>query len=160
LDPAKTLDAALRLLPETRQVFVVAGQSKFDRGITALVKARLNCYENRLDVTYLIDLPMNELQERLRHLPGRSIVLYLPFYKVAQGRGFLKASEALPMVTAASSAPVFGISDTYLGHGIVGGFVVTFEEQGKIASRDVLEILGESLRRIFPSSIGPSVLLR
>jgi hypothetical protein len=42
LDPARTLDAALGLLPETRQVFVIAGESKFDRGITALVKAGLN----------------------------------------------------------------------------------------------------------------------
>ena len=25
-DPAKTLDAAIRLLPDTRQVFVIAGQ--------------------------------------------------------------------------------------------------------------------------------------
>jgi hypothetical protein len=94
LDPAKTLDAALRLLPETRQVFVAAGQSNFDRGITALVKAGLNSYENRLDVTYLIDLPVNELQERLRRIPGRSIVLYLSFFKDAQGRAFLNASEA------------------------------------------------------------------
>jgi hypothetical protein len=98
---------------------------------------------------------VNELQQRLRRLPGRSIVLYLSFFKDAQGRAFLNASEALPMVTAASSAPVFWISDTYLGHGIVGGFVVSFEEQGKITSRDVLEILGESRRRIFPSSMVP-----
>ena len=41
-DPAKTLDAALRLLPETRQVFVIAGQSKIDRGVTALVKKGSN----------------------------------------------------------------------------------------------------------------------
>jgi signal transduction histidine kinase len=159
LDPAKTLDAALRLLPETRQVFVIAGQSKIDRGVTALVKAGLKSYETRLDVTYLIDLPMNELRERLRRLPGRSIVLYLSFFKDAQGRAFLNAAEALPMVTAASSAPVFGISDTYLGHGIVGGFVVSFEEQGKIASRDVLEILGGKPPQEIPVVYGPSVYL-
>ena len=159
LDPAKTLDAALRLLPETRQVFVIAGQSKFDRGITALVKAGLNSYENRLDVTYLIDLPMNELRERLRHLPSRSIVLYLSFFKDVQGRVFLNASEALPLVTAASIAPVFGISSTYLGHGIVGGFVVSYEEQGKIASRDALEILGGKSPQDIPIVHGPSVYL-
>src|SRR5271166_875771 len=34
LDPATTLDAALRFLPETRQIFVVGGQSKYDRSIT------------------------------------------------------------------------------------------------------------------------------
>ncbi len=35
LDPTKTLDAALHLLPETRQLFVIAGQSIYDRGVTA-----------------------------------------------------------------------------------------------------------------------------
>ena len=159
LDPTKTLDAALHLLPETRQLFVIAGQSIYDRGVTALVKASLNSYETRLGVTYLTDLPMNELQERLRHLPSRSIVLYLSFFKDAQGRAFLNASEALPMVAAASSAPVFGISDTYLGHGIVGGFVASFEEQGKIASRDVLEILGGKSPQDIPVVHGPSVYL-
>ena len=159
LDPTKTLDAALHLLPETRQLFVIAGQSIYDRGVTALVKAGLNSYETRLGVTYLTDLPMNELQERLRHLPSRSIVLYLSFFKDAQGRAFLNASEALPMVTAASSAPVFGISDTYLGHGTVGGFVASFEEQGKIASRDVLEILGGKSPQDIPVVHGPSVYL-
>jgi len=42
------------------------------------------------------------------------------------------------MIVAASNAPVFSISDTYLGRGIVGGFVVSFEEQGKIASAMLL----------------------
>jgi signal transduction histidine kinase/ABC-type uncharacterized transport system substrate-binding protein len=159
LDPAKTLDAALNLLPETRQLFVIAGQSIYDRGLTAIVKAGLNSYATRLDVTYLTDLPMNELQERLRHLPSRSIILYLSLYKDAQGRAFLNTTEALPLVTVAASAPVFGISDTYLGHGIVGGFVVSFEEQGKIASRDILEILGGKPPQDIPVVHGPSVYL-
>ena len=159
LDPAKTLDAALNLLPETRQVFVVGGQSKYDRGVTALTKAGLNSYESRLDIAYLTGLAMNELQERLRHLPSHSIVLYLSFFMDAQGRSFLNATEALPMVTAASSAPVFGISDSYLGHGIVGGFVASFNEQGKIASRDVLAILGGKSPQDIPVVLGPSVYL-
>ena len=108
-EPGKTLDAALRLLPETRQVFVVAGQSRFDKGVAALAKAGLTSYEARLDVTYLTDLPMEQLQERLRHLPSHSIVLFLTFFKDAQGREFLSTTEVLPMVVAASNAPVFGV---------------------------------------------------
>jgi signal transduction histidine kinase len=142
LDPAKTLDAALRLLPDTLQVFVIAGQSGYDRGLTALAKAGLNSYQTRLDITYLTDLPMNGLQERLKHLPDRSVVLFISFFKDAGGREFMNANEALPLIIAASSAPVFGISDTYLGRGIVGGFMLSFEEQGKIAARSILEILG------------------
>ena len=159
LDPAKTLDAALRLLPDTRQVFVVAGQSRYDRGVIALVKAGLNSYETRLNITYLSDLPMKELQGKLRHLPSRSIVLYVSFFKDATGRVYLNAAEALPLVTAASNAPVFGVSDTYLGRGIVGGFVVSFEEQGKIAARDVIEILGGKPPQDIPVVHGPSVYL-
>ncbi|MGC1448862.1 MAG: ATP-binding protein [Candidatus Sulfotelmatobacter sp.] len=142
LDPPKTLDAALRLLPDTRHVFVVAGQSKYDRGLTDLVKAGLSSYQTQVDVAYLTDLSMSELQERLRHLPNRSIVLFISFFKDAQGREFMNANEALPLIVAASKAPVFGVSDTYLGRGVVGGFTVSFEEQSKIVARNVLEILG------------------
>ena len=35
-DPAKTVDAAIRLLPDTRQVFVIAGRSRYDRGLTGV----------------------------------------------------------------------------------------------------------------------------
>ena len=41
LEPAKTVEAALGLLPETRHIFVVAGQSDYDRRLTALVKTDL-----------------------------------------------------------------------------------------------------------------------
>ena len=63
LKPAETVEAALGLLPGTRHLFVIAGQSNYDRGLTALVKTDLVSYENKLDVTYLTDLPMSQLQE-------------------------------------------------------------------------------------------------
>ncbi len=149
-EPSKTLDAALGLLPETRHVFVVGGQSKYDRSLTALVTAGLKSYETRLDITYLNDLPMNQLQEKLRQLPSHSIVLYVTFFEDAAGRKFLNGPEALPMIVAASNAPVFGMIDTYLGRGVVGGDVVSVEEQGKIAARDVVAILGGKQPREIP----------
>ena len=63
------------------------------------------------------------------------------------------------MVVEASNAPVFGVSDTYLGRGIVGGFVVSVEEQGKIAGRDILEILGGKSPQDIPVVYGPSSYL-
>ncbi len=155
-EPAKTLDAAFRLLPETRQVFVVTGQSRFDKGVAALAKAGLTSYEGKLDVTYLTDLPMKGLQERLRHLPSHSIVLFLTFFKDAEGREFLSTVDVLPMVVAASNAPVFGVTETYLGRGVVGGFLISIEGQGKIAGRDILEILTGNSPEDIPVVQGPS----
>ncbi len=159
LEPAKTVGAALGLLPETRHLFVVGGQSDYDRRLTALVKTALASYENKLDVTYLTDLPMSKLLERLRHLPAHSMVLYLSFFKDAQGLEFLNIAEALPMIAGAANAPVFGIVDTQLGHGIVGGFVVSFEEQGKIMGRDAVEILAGKPPQDIPIVHGPSLYL-
>ena len=159
LEPAKTVEAALGLIPGTRHLFVVAGQSDYDRGLTALVKADLLSYENKLYVTYLTDLPMSELLEKLRNLPDHSIVLFLSFFKDIQGREFLSTPEALPMIADAANAPVFGIADTYLGHGIVGGFVVSAEEHGKILARDAVEILGGKPPQDIPVVHGPNLYL-
>ena len=63
-EPGKTVDVALRLLPVTRQVFVVAGQSTYDKGVAALAKAGLTSHEAKLEVTYLSDLSMEQLLER------------------------------------------------------------------------------------------------
>jgi len=63
------------------------------------------------------------------------------------------------MIAGAANAPVFGISDTQLGHGIVGGFVVSFEEQGKIVGRDALEILAGKPPQDIPIVHGPSLYL-
>ncbi len=159
LEPAKTVEAALGLLPKTRHLFVVGGQSDYDLRLTGLVKTDLTSYANKLDITYLTDLPMSKLQERLRHLPDHSMVLYLSFFEDAQGREFLNIAEALPMIAGAANAPVFGIVDTQLGHGIVGGFVVSFEEQGKIVGRDALEILAGKPPQDIPIVHGPSLYL-
>jgi PAS domain S-box-containing protein len=159
LEPAKTVEAARDLIPGTRHVFVVAGQSDYDKGLTAIVKTDLIAYEKKLDVTYLTDLPMNELLEKLRHLPDHSIVLFLSFFKDVQGREFLNTPEALPMIADAANAPVFGVSDTYLGHGIAGGFVVSIEEGGKIMGRDALEIFRGKPPRDIPIVHGPNLYL-
>jgi signal transduction histidine kinase len=159
LEPAKTVEAALGLVPGTRHLFVVAGQTDYDRGLTAVVKTDLISYENKLDVVYLTDLPMSKLLERLGHLPDHSIVLFLSFFKDVQGREFLSTAEALPMIAGAANAPVFGTADTYLGQGIVGGFVASVEEQGKTMGRDALQILAGKPPQDIPIVRGPSLYL-
>ena len=102
---------------------------------------------------------MTQLQERLRHLPSHSVVLFVCFFKDVEGRQFLNAAEALPMVVAAANAPVFGVADQYLGRGVVGGYVVSFEEQGKIAARDALDILGGKSPEDIPIVHSPGVYM-
>jgi signal transduction histidine kinase/ABC-type uncharacterized transport system substrate-binding protein len=141
LEPEQTLELALHLFPDTRQVFVVGGSSDFDKVVMSLTKKALSSVKTKSEITYLTDMEMNKLLEKLRNLPEHSIELYTSFFRDSAGNKFLNASKALPMVAAASNGPDFGMSDTYIGQGIVGGYVLPFGKQAKITAQIVSELL-------------------
>jgi signal transduction histidine kinase/ABC-type uncharacterized transport system substrate-binding protein len=138
--PAATLEAALRLLPGTKHLFVVGGTSPFDRQLLATVSEQLKPYEKRLDISYLTDLTMAELLDRLKRLPKHAVILLTSLGKDGAGTPFT-ASESGPMIVAAANAPAFTLSDRVLNHGEVGGKVASAREQGKIAGAMALRIL-------------------
>jgi signal transduction histidine kinase/ABC-type uncharacterized transport system substrate-binding protein len=142
IEPAMTVDAALKLVPGTRHVVIVGGSSPYDKGVEAITRASLSSYAASIDLNYLTDLDMISLLNRLRHLPPHTIVLYMSLFRDAAGNQFVNATTALPMVSEAANAPVFGMSDVYLGHGIVGGYVINFKEQGKLVARIITDLFG------------------
>ena len=142
LEPVETLEAALRVKPETKHIFVVGGSSPFDRSVQASLRERLHNYESKLNFEYLTDLAMPQLLDRVRHLPDHSVVLYLSILRDAAGTQFIDATEAGPMVAQAANAPVFTLSDINLGHGETGGNVINVADEGKGAGATALRILG------------------
>jgi signal transduction histidine kinase len=141
LEPPKTLDVALRLFPDTRHVFVVGGSSSSDKVVMSLTKSAFTSFHTKTEILYFTDLEMDKLLKQLQQLPSHSIELYTSFFQDSAGNKFLNATQALPKIAAASAAPDFGMSDTYIGHGIVGGYVMPFKKQGKITAQIVSELL-------------------
>jgi signal transduction histidine kinase len=159
LEPVGTLEAALNLFPNTRHVFVVGGSSVYDRVKIAATKALLSSFQPKTEFSYLVDMEMGRLLERLRNLPENSIVLYISFFQDSVGNKFLNATKALPMIASAANAPVFGMSDTYLGHGIVGGDLMNFREQGKVTAQIVSELLDGEKAEDIPIKTLPSMFM-
>ena len=157
MDLAGTLDIALRLHPGTRRVFVIAGSSKFDVYWEGVARRTFRAYENRVEFVYLSGLPMDDLLKRVSHLPDRSVVQYLHIYEDGTGQTCLPA-QALQLVAAAASAPVYGHVGSYIDHGIVGGRVLSFELEGKQAARLALRILaGQRPEQIGRQDVSPNV---
>jgi signal transduction histidine kinase len=136
----ETLRVALRLQPGTERVVVVGGVANYDKQRLAIVKQQLKTYEGRLDITYLTDLPMSTLLERLKQLPKHTVVLMTAVGQDVTGTRF-NSSETGPMISAAANAPVFSLADLYLGHGEVGGDLADLSQHGKAAAALVLRIL-------------------
>jgi len=140
--PGNTLDAALHLQPGTQHVIVVGGVGEYDRYLEAIVKDMFRKYESSLEFTYLTDLDMPSLLERLKHLPSHTIVYYTSIMQDAVGARFIDASQSVPLVAGAANAPVFVVDDVDVGRGTVGGDVLSFAAEGQTAAAMAVKVLG------------------
>jgi PAS domain S-box-containing protein len=157
MDLAGTLDLALRLQPATRRVFVVTGSSPFDLSWERVARQTFRTYEDKLEFVYLSGLPMADLVKRVASLPAGSIVQYLHVFQDGAGQTFIPA-KVLEVLAATANAPIYGHVDSYIGRGIVGGRVMSFEMEGKNAAGLGLRILaGERLEKISVRDISPNV---
>lgn len=157
--PEKTLELALRLKPDTKNVFVVGGTSSFDRHLEVIFKEHLREYEKKLNLFYLVDLDMPGLLDRVGHLPNQSIILYTHLGQDGKGTKYIGASQSGPMVVAAANAPVFSPSDVDLGYGAVGGDLESFEKEGNIVGGVALRVLGGEKPQEIPMEKGANVYM-
>ncbi len=152
-EPARTVDAALRLLPDTKHVAVVGGTGVYDRELEAAVRKSLTSYEHRLEITYLTDLAMPALLDLLKQLPSDTIVLYTTLERDAAGTYFPRTTS-LEMLTSVANAPIFVLFDTLMGHGTIGGYLSSFAGQGREAGKIASRILNGEKPQDIPAVVG------
>ena len=144
-----TLEAALKVDPGLKQVIVITGASEIDRDLEVAAVEDLGRYRHRVALTYLTGLPMAQLRDAVGRLPKDSIVLFVSLLRDGAGRLFTNP-EAVSLIARASNVPVYSWAETYLGHGIVGGRLASFEAQGAKAAELGLRILGGEQPRNVP----------
>ena len=150
-----TLALAMRLQPDAKRIVVVSGTSSYDRNWLRRAREALRAYEGRLEVSYWSGQPLQQLLENLRQLSPDAMVIYLAFSDDGSRHTYSPADVA-KRVAAASAAPVYGVLDSYLGQGIVGGVFPSFESHGRLAGQLALRVLsGEKPENI---AVQPSPL--
>jgi PAS domain S-box-containing protein len=135
------LDAAIRMRPGTRRVAIVAGTSPNNVYSELVFRKGLEPYQEKIEPIDLTRLSMGETLTRVGSLPPDTIVLYASISSDGEGRSFV-AREALADIARAANAPVFGLYDSFMGFGIVGGRLVSWEQQGKEAAGMALRVMG------------------
>jgi signal transduction histidine kinase len=138
---APTLDLVLRLHPTTEHVVVVAGTSDFDNRLLLQAEKEFRHYlPDRLSFSYLSELSLEQVLERVSQLPIRSIVLYITMFRDGIGQP-LVPHDVVERVSSVSSVPVYGFLDQYLGRGIVGGSLYSSSAVGAEAAKIALQLL-------------------
>jgi signal transduction histidine kinase len=148
-DFGATLDLALKLRPGTRRVALVAGASESDRAILAIARASLERFAGHLEIQPLVGLTLADTLAAVRALPPDAVVLYVLMFRDGAGVP-LVPRDVLERIAEVSRVPVFGVFETYLGHGIAAGSIASYAAQGRRAGELVARVLnGER-----PSAIG------
>ncbi|HTH14377.1 MAG TPA: ATP-binding protein, partial [Spirochaetia bacterium] len=93
---------------------------------------------------------MEEIEAAAGTVSPKTAALYISLYQDGQGKTF-NPRDALDRLVTRSRVPVYGVSSTYLGHGIVGGNLLSFEDVSANAAQMALQILGGRS----PESIAP-----
>jgi two-component system sensor histidine kinase/response regulator len=139
-DITGTLEIALKLVPKAKLVYVLSGVHPLDRWLENKAREDFKKWESRLEFRYLSGVPLEEILATVSAAPPRSIVLVTAFQKDVTGRNFT-SREVCQQLGRVSKAPVFGLYDTLLDHGIVGGSLISFEYIGTRAGELALNIL-------------------
>jgi len=138
--PAETLDVALELQKDIRQVLVITDVTVTGKAIERMAREVFRPYEEKLAFRYVSDLSMAELQREVSALPQQAIVFLFVFNRDNSGRDFTH-EESLHMIAERCRVPIYGPWTFYLGHGIVGGMLTSGEMQGRSAASLALRIL-------------------
>lgn len=147
--PEKTLLAALKMQPDTKHVVVVGGRNAFDQYLESRARQSFRKYELLMDFTYLTDLDMPTLLTRLRQLPRHTIIYYTSLMEDGAGNHFVDAAQSVPLVVGAASAPIYVVDDVDLGKGTVGGCLVSWTRDGRVAAEMAVRVLnGEKPQNI------------
>jgi PAS domain S-box-containing protein len=135
------MDAALRLRPGTRRIALIAGTAPNDAHAEQGFRLGLRAYAGKISLIDLTKLSMEETLSRVDSLPPDTLVFYSSIFRDGAGKSFVPR-EALSLIARASKVPVFSFPDTYLGFGIVGGWLVSFKEHGREAAALALRVMG------------------
>src|SRR5262245_23425730 len=139
-DLAGVAELALRLRPSTRHLIVISGSGDFDRRMALVAKTQLEPYAKRLGIEYWQEVSLEEFLRRVARLGRDDAVLYLAVGRDISGRTFV-IPDVARQISAASKAPVYGPFETFMGQGIVGGTMYSFEERGERMGHLVHEVL-------------------
>ncbi len=140
IDPPGIVENILRLLPGTNRVAMVIGNSPLERFWRVQAEREFARFAGRVEFQWLDTLPLEGMRRAVAALPPRSAVFYGTLNVDAAGVPY-EEHEGLAAIRAASNSPVFGIFETQLGRGIVGGPLVDIDREARRSAGVALALL-------------------
>ena len=135
-----TLAMARALQPDAKRVVVIGGSGPADSISVSAAVSAVHAVRDSLELVVFQGLPLDALLRRLRQLPRRSIVIFANYRQDARGQIF-DPFDLVGSLAHAAAAPLYAQLGNYVGEGVVGGFVMRFDEEGMRTGRLIVRVL-------------------
>lgn len=146
-------DIISRVLPDTRNIFVINGNSLVEQGDMKGVKEVFDRYSDRFNINYLTGIPVNELVQEVSALPEKSVIYFLTYLEDPTQRPYL-SQDVLSLIAENANAPIFSFYNHYMGKGILGGELISSDKMGEKAGEVAIRLLkGENPDDIEPLKV-------
>lgn len=140
IDVEGTIDAALFLDPGIREVYVVNDETLTGIADRKVIEEVAKHYNGRLSFTIPENLTLEEIKGDVGRLPPDTVVLLMTLTRDANGT-YYEYDDVIEEVSGASSVPVYGVWEAYMGKGLTGGKLLSAEEEGREAGTMALRVL-------------------
>jgi signal transduction histidine kinase len=131
----------LRVLPDTKTIAVVNGNSSLERLWLDDMRQEFAPFADRLSFLWWDDQPFEEILKRAAALPPQSAIFWHLMNVDAAGIVH-EGDNGLPRLYAVANAPIFSYADTFFGSEIVGGPMHSALEGSRKTAEVALRLLG------------------
>ena|GEM_PF-1377158 len=150
-----TVERIFSLLPDTRHLVVVCGDSPVDHNYLEMAQRAIASSKRVTKVSYLVGVPLDELWKRVSSLATDTAILFATYDKDKNGK-IEESMDVAIRLSIRANAPVFSFNESLLGKGIVGGNVTNAESYAKDTAEAALILLkGEQPTAISPNEYHP-----
>jgi len=143
LDIKANIENVLNLHPDTEQIAIITDTTVPGIINRSLLEQLAATYKDRVEFVFIdrdnTGLTLQELLEKLRQLPEKSIVYYSDFLRSRDE--YIVQETAVPQISAVSRSPIYTHYDEILGLGIVGGDLTSGYSHGRKAAQMAADIL-------------------
>ena len=135
-----TIEAARKIQPEATRVVVINDTTPTGRANRQNIDRLVHDYAGELQFELWEEVGMSEIRSRVRELDGKTILLLLAFYRDGSNNVY-SYGETISLISSVSPIPIYSVWDFYMGNGVLGGMLVSGENQGQAAGEMVGRIL-------------------
>jgi len=136
-----TLQVMLRLAPQTRRiVFPGMADDLTYRGIRSTVINDLAALPARVEAEFREYPHVDALLEDIKNLPPDTALYTIGNMRTHDGVG-ISSQRAAELMSSTASVPLFTSWDFLVGHGALGGSVISGVEHGRLAAEIAVQVL-------------------